>query len=111
MKVKFLHVPKTAGTSVRIFLQQFFLSRHICPATDNLEFLALSPEQLRSYRLFTRHFDWTHLDQIEGESFTFSICAGRRIAWSPTISICGPKAPSWTSVVSRSTRIADFTPR
>ena len=73
MKIKFLHVPKTAGTSVRIFLQQFFLSRHICPATDNLEFLALSPEQLRSYRLFTGHFDWTHLDQIEGESFTFSI--------------------------------------
>jgi hypothetical protein len=73
MKIKFLHVPKTAGTSIRIFLQRFFLSRHICPATNNLEFLALSPEQRRSYRLFTGHFDWSHLDQIEGQCFTFSI--------------------------------------
>lgn len=73
MKIKFLHVPKTAGTSVRIFLQQFFSPRHVCPATNNLEFLALSQDQLKSYRLFTGHFDWAHLDQIEGECFTFSI--------------------------------------
>src|SRR5690606_34827177 len=68
-----LHVPKTAGMSIRSFLQRFFLSRHICPATDNVEFLALSPEQRRSYRLFAGHFDWAHLYQIEGECFTFSI--------------------------------------
>lgn len=73
MRIKFLHVPKTAGMSIRSFLQRFFLSRHICPATDNVEFLALSPEQRRSYRLFAGHFDWAHLDQIEGECFTFSI--------------------------------------
>jgi hypothetical protein len=73
MKIKFLHVPKTAGTSIRSFLQRFFLSRHVCPARDNAEFLALSPEQRRSYRLFAGHFDWAHLDQIEGECFTFSI--------------------------------------
>lgn len=73
MKIKFLHVPKTAGTSIRIFLQRFFLSRHVCPATNNGEFLALPPDQRRSYRLFAGHFDWSYLDQIDGECFTFSI--------------------------------------
>jgi hypothetical protein len=73
MKIKFLHVPKTAGTSVRRFLSRFFLSRHVCPAINNEQFQALSPEQLRSYRLFAGHIDWTSLDRIEGECFTFSI--------------------------------------
>lgn len=73
MKIKFLHVPKTAGTSVRHFLQMFFLSRHVCPASSNEQFRALPQEQLGSYRLFAGHIDWVDLDQIEGESFTFSI--------------------------------------
>ncbi len=33
----------------------------------------MSQDQLKSYRLFTGHFDWAYLDQIEGECFTFSI--------------------------------------
>ena len=73
MKVKFLHIPKTAGTSVRRFLSRFFLSRHVCPAVNNEQFRALPPERLRSYRLFAGHIDWTSLDRIEGECFTFSI--------------------------------------
>lgn len=29
MNVKFLYIPKTAGTSVRSFLSRFFATRHI----------------------------------------------------------------------------------
>ncbi len=73
MNVKFLHIPKTAGTSIRSFLARFFLSRHICPAIDNKQLRTLPIEQLRSYRMFSGHFHWKSLDQIEGPSFTFSV--------------------------------------
>lgn len=73
MNVKFLHIPKTAGTSVRSFLSRFFAARHICPAVDQRQFRDISPERLRSFRMFSGHFHWHALDQIEGPSFTFSV--------------------------------------
>lgn len=73
MNVKFLHIPKTAGTSVRSFLSRFFAARHICPAVDQRQFRDIPPERLRSFRMFSGHFHWHALDQIEGPSFTFSV--------------------------------------
>jgi hypothetical protein len=73
LKVKFLHIPKTAGTSIRFFLSRFFLARHICPAVNYNQFQALSIEQLRSFRMFSGHFPWSALDKIEGPSFTFCV--------------------------------------
>jgi hypothetical protein len=73
VNVKFLHIPKTAGTSIRFFLSRFFLARRICPAIDNKQLRAIPVERLRSFRMFSGHFHWKYLDQIEGPSFTFSV--------------------------------------
>lgn len=71
--VKFLHVPKTAGTSVRFFLSGFFPRREICPAIHPHEFREIPPAQLRRYRLFAGHYDWRLLDAVGGDCFTFTV--------------------------------------
>jgi hypothetical protein len=71
--IKFLHLPKTAGTSVWHFLAQFFLQEEICPAGFRGEFQALSDHQLATYRMFAGHLDWEDLDRVEGPSFTFTV--------------------------------------
>lgn len=71
--LKFLHLHKTAGTSVRSFLERFFRPEEICPAGFRHQFQALSSDQLRRYRMFAGHLDWEELDQVEGPSFTFTV--------------------------------------
>lgn len=71
--LKFLHLHKTAGTSVRSFLERFFRPEEICPAGFRHQFQALSSDQLANYRMFAGHLDWEELDQVEGPSFTFTV--------------------------------------
>lgn len=71
--IKFLHLPKTAGTSVRHFLARFFRPAEICPAGFRHEFQALSDHQLAAYCMFAGHFDWKDLDRVKGPSFTFTV--------------------------------------
>ena len=71
--LKFLHLHKTAGTSVRSFLERFFRPEEICPAGFRHQFRALGREELASYRMFAGHLDWEDLDQVGGPSFTFTV--------------------------------------
>lgn len=71
--LKFLHLPKTGGTSVRSFLERFFRPEEICPAGFRHQFRAISRDKLASYRMFAGHLDWEDLDQIGGPSFTFTV--------------------------------------
>jgi hypothetical protein len=71
--LKFLHLPKTAGTSVRSFLKRFFRPEEICPASFRDEFRALGRDKLASYRMFAGHLDWEDLDEVKGPSFTFTV--------------------------------------
>ncbi len=71
--LKFLHLHKTAGTSVRAFLERFFRPEEICPAGFRHEFRALDRDQLATYRMFAGHLDWEDLDQVGGPSFTFTV--------------------------------------
>ena len=73
LKVKFLHVPKTAGASVRNFLHAFFPKAEICPAIHPHELREIPPGDLGRYRVFAGHYDWSYLDAVEGESFTFTV--------------------------------------
>lgn len=73
MIVKFLHLHKTAGTSVRLFLRGLFPPHEVCPAITHQELCMLTPDQLRTYRVFAGHFDWSKLDEIDGPSFTFTV--------------------------------------
>jgi hypothetical protein len=73
MNLKFLHLPKTAGNSIREFASRFFQQRHVCPVIYDAELRAIGDEELRSYRMFAGHLDWASLDRVDGPSFTFTV--------------------------------------
>src|SRR5262245_32358487 len=51
----FLHIPKTAGTSLISLLDDHFRPSEICPAQLFPEFFQIPKERLREYRLFRGH--------------------------------------------------------
>jgi hypothetical protein len=73
MNLKFLHLPKTAGNSIREFASRFFRRRHICPAIYDADLRRMGDDTLRSYRMFAGHLDWASLDRVAGPSFTFTV--------------------------------------
>ena len=56
--VFFLHVPKTAGTSLIAYLDDQFNEAAICPARHWSELQEVDRAQLNQYRLFRGHFDY-----------------------------------------------------
>lgn len=54
----FLHIPKTAGTTLYHLLDGKFELDDICPARFWSELLALSPESRNNYRFFRGHFGY-----------------------------------------------------
>ena len=55
-RLHFLHIPKTAGTSVRIFVQNHFDWADACPGTELRDLYALSTGELEKWRLFCGHY-------------------------------------------------------
>lgn len=54
-KLYFLHIPKTAGTSLRTYLESHFHVDEVCPHLTIPEILPHPPSSLRRYRLFCGH--------------------------------------------------------
>jgi len=54
--VYFLHIPKTAGTTFRAFLEDHYHSDTICPHWLLEDILKLPPRQLNSYQLICGHY-------------------------------------------------------
>src|SRR5919106_4488854 len=60
----FLHIPKTAGSTISHYLESHFRPDEVCPAGTWAAFLALPPEHLGRYRFFRGHFDASLLDLL-----------------------------------------------
>ena len=56
----FLHIPKTAGTSLRQWLSDLFSAEHFLPCDHLDDLKAMAPEDIRQHRFFSGHFS-THL--------------------------------------------------
>ncbi|MCW5774972.1 MAG: sulfotransferase family 2 domain-containing protein [Phycisphaeraceae bacterium] len=54
-KLYFLHIPKTAGTALRTFLESRFAVDEICPYLTTPEIIPHPPSALARYRLFCGH--------------------------------------------------------
>lgn len=52
----FLHIPKTAGSTLSRYLEAGFRADEVCPASTWDALLKLSPDKLGTYRLFRGHF-------------------------------------------------------
>lgn len=90
----FLHIPKTAGTSVRDWVEGFFPQDAILPAHHLKRMLELPDEIVQSTRFASGHFGWRFIDRAESlgknfEVFTFLRDAVKLqisiLAYAPTI--------------------------
>ncbi|MEO1885996.1 MAG: sulfotransferase family 2 domain-containing protein [Methyloprofundus sp.] len=70
-RVVFLHIPKTAGQSVHQFLLDSLGPENMCPARVQEQIKQLSNEQLRSYSVYSGHFDWDFFDFLNAEDVLF----------------------------------------
>ena len=60
----FLHIPKTAGTSFRVLLENSFHLRQICPAYEFHAISRYSDEQLQQFRLFRGHMGYSLVNYL-----------------------------------------------
>ena len=67
-RLVFLHVPKTAGTTVTKVLASQFSKDDIAPVANAQELAQLDDEQLLQYRFFAGHFDPGRFRALPGES-------------------------------------------
>ncbi len=52
----FLHIPKTAGMSMRLYLANQYHPQEICPAQEWSALAQLNPAEIASFKLFRGHF-------------------------------------------------------
>lgn len=69
---QFLHIPKTAGTSLNHLLASRFRPDHVCPAHLWSQLLELPREKLYEYRLFHGHFYYYLRDYLGRPLVTFT---------------------------------------
>lgn len=62
-----MHLPKTAGMALRLFLGNQYPVDRILPASDWRELLSIDPAALDSYDLFQGHFSCGLLDLVPGD--------------------------------------------
>jgi hypothetical protein len=60
----FLHIPKTAGTTFRVFLENQFHLHQICPAYEFFELKKYTDEQLSQMRLFRGHLGYNLVNYL-----------------------------------------------
>ncbi len=63
-RLYFLHIPKTAGTSVRMWLQQLFPDGQWLPIDHLPELERLSDDEICSYRFASGHFGWRYMERV-----------------------------------------------
>ena len=71
--VIFLHVPRTAGQSIHAFLETLFGPDQVSGARVNHHLAGTTIPEIRRYRVYSGHFDWSLLDCLPEPRFTFTL--------------------------------------
>lgn len=61
----FLHIPKTAGTTLRTYLEDHFDTAAVCPAWLTDELIDKPPSWFRPYQLLCGHYGWLALEMLD----------------------------------------------
>jgi hypothetical protein len=70
-KLVFIHIGKTAGTSIKNVLAKQFSRSEVCPAEHFFQFEALSAAEKAQYRLFQGHLGWDQAQELGNHYMTF----------------------------------------
>ncbi len=71
-KIVFLHIPKTAGQTVHSELSRVIGAGLTSPVRVHTQ-AAQNRQFPDGYRLYSGHLDWSHLDQVKGDRFVFTV--------------------------------------
>lgn len=63
-KFLFHHIPKTAGSTFRSILENFYRENEICPAESNQELKNLSKNDLNQFNLYAGHFSYGTIEMV-----------------------------------------------
>lgn len=69
----FLHLPKTAGQSCYKLLENCYEASRLCPARENYHLVGKSIHDLQNYDAFYGHLDWSLLDCVGHDAFSFTV--------------------------------------
>lgn len=69
----FLHIPKAAGTTFRMFLENTFDNNDICPAYDFFSVTQIPYKRLQKYRLVRGHMGSNFINYIDVRPFTVTM--------------------------------------
>ena len=72
-KIVFLHIPKTGGQSVHHFFETSFKKTEIFPGRINEQLAHYSIDEMNNYKIFSGHFDWDIMGNLQGPKYTFTI--------------------------------------
>lgn len=72
-RIYFLHIPKTAGTSLGGLIRGAFPKEHTVPGYQWYELVGLSQEQLDGYRCYSGHFGTLLPDMLTGSIPTVTV--------------------------------------
>jgi hypothetical protein len=98
-RLYFNHVPRTAGTSLRLWLESHFEPPQVCPHVLPGEFSAAPPTELEGYLLFAGHLQSLPHELFKQEIETFTVLREPRSHFSSLLSyfakcyLCPPDSP------------------
>ena len=72
-RIAFLHIPKTAGQSLHHQISSIYSKDEICPARTNQQLYELSMNDLKKYKFFSGHLDWSIIKNAGPFDFSFTV--------------------------------------
>ena len=71
--IVFLHIPKTAGQTIHHALATMVGKAHVSPIRTHTQAQGGARQMPAGHALYSGHIDWTEIDALPGDRFTFTV--------------------------------------